>query len=103
MYGRVTMKVKSIKDAAKKKATKTSRVVDISKVAKKEKASSEKLMLQAVRTIAGKMRVDAANLNKTDLIRAIQRAEGNNDCFASAQVLNCEQTNCLWRADCSPF
>jgi hypothetical protein len=95
------MKVKSIKDAAKKKVTKSARVVDISKDANTKKASSEKMTLQDVRAIAEKMGVDAGSLNKTELIRAIQRAEGNNDCYASAQVQTCGQTNCLWHQDCA--
>ncbi len=96
------MKVKNIKAAAKKKTSKTGEVIDINNFAKKKKASSEKLMLQDVRAIAKKMGVDAGNLNKKELIRAIQRAEGNKDCYMSAQVLNCEQMICLWREDCSP-
>jgi hypothetical protein len=37
---------------------------------------------------------------KTDLIRAIQRAEGNID-FAAIHADECEQLNCLWREDCA--
>ncbi len=95
------MKVKNIKDAAKKKATKTGKVVDIKKNVKKAEVSSEKLTLQDVRAIAEKMGVDTGNLNKTELIRAIQRAEGNKDCYASAQVQTCGRTNCLWHQDCA--
>jgi hypothetical protein len=97
------MKVKSIKAVTKNKTSTTGKVIDIKNYATRKKASSEKLMLQDVRAIAEKRGVDAGNLNKTDLIKAIQRAEGNKDCYMSAQVLNCEQTNCLWREDCNPF
>jgi hypothetical protein len=38
-------------------------------------------------------------MSRTDLIRAIQRAEGNSDCFATMQVNDCYQMNCLWRVD----
>ncbi|MDA8433331.1 MAG: 2Fe-2S iron-sulfur cluster-binding protein, partial [Nitrospiraceae bacterium] len=34
------------------------------------------------------------------LVRAIQRAEGNFDCFGSARSGHCSQDDCLWRQDC---
>src|SRR5512143_740028 len=95
------MKVKSIKDAATKKATKTSKVQDIKKAAETAEVSSEKLTLQDIRGIAEKMGVDSRSLNKTELIRSIQRSEGNNDCYASAQVKTCGQSNCMWHQDCA--
>ncbi len=36
--------------------------------------------------------------NKEDLIRTIQLAEGNQDCFKREQ--DCGQTNCAWYQDC---
>jgi hypothetical protein len=94
------MKVKSIKAAAKKKEVKTEKIQDINKFAKTAKASSEKLTLQDIRGIAEMMGVDSRSLNKTELIRSIQRTEGNNDCYASAQVQTCGQMICLWHQDC---
>jgi len=38
-------------------------------------------------------------LDTTALIRSIQRAEGNPDCFRRAQV-GCDQFNCIWRKYC---
>jgi len=40
----------------------------------------------------------AAKLRKTDLIHAIQIAEGNTDCFA--RISNCAVSPCLYRAEC---
>ena len=40
-----------------------------------------------------------AGLRKVELIRTIQRAEGNFDCFGTA-IENCDQTDCLFRKDC---
>lgn len=94
------MKIKSIKAAAKKKASTSGKVIDIKDFAKKN-VSPGKLMLEDIRGIAEKIGVDTRNMNKTELIRAIQRAEGNNDCYASAQVQTCGQTNCLWHQDCA--
>ena len=38
---------------------------------------------------------------KTDLIKAIQVAEGNSPCFATPKVSSCGQDACCWRGDCS--
>lgn len=98
------MKIKNIKDAAKKKATESGKVIDIKDAAKKKKEHAKKLKkLQEVRTMARKMGIDTRNVTLKELIRAIQRAEGNKACYMSAEVLTCEQTNCLWREDCAPF
>lgn len=39
-------------------------------------------------------------LNKKLLVQSIQRKEGNFDCFSTAASGYCDQTSCLWRADC---
>lgn len=38
-------------------------------------------------------------LDVTELIRSIQRAEGNIDCFRNAQH-DCDQPDCAWRLYC---
>jgi hypothetical protein len=127
--GGVIMKVKSIKDAAKKKAAKSAKVVDIKKAAKKVEVSSgkaaakkkaikpekgedicelaikteedtKKILLQDIMAIAERMGIDAGDLNRTELVRAIQRAEGYSDCFMTDQVRTCGQLNCLWYQEC---
>ncbi len=57
--------------------------------------------IQAIKEIAKKKGIMAGKLNKTDLIRTIQKAEGNYDCFASSQADKCGQAKCLWRKDCA--
>ena len=95
------MKIKGIEDAAKKKTSKPGKVVDIETYAKKREVHAEKIKrLKEVRNIARKMGIDTRNVYQTDLIRAIQRAEGNNACFATSSVQTCGQMNCLWRTDC---
>lgn len=37
---------------------------------------------------------------KGDLIRTIQRAEGNFDCYGSAGRFDCPQQDCCWRESC---
>ena len=38
-------------------------------------------------------------LDITTLIRSIQRAEGNTDCFQRG-IIDCEQIDCKWRSFC---
>jgi hypothetical protein len=40
------------------------------------------------------------NMKKQNIIRSIQLAEGNFDCFGSAVAGECDQMNCIWRVDC---
>lgn len=42
---------------------------------------------------------DTWKYSKKDLIKTIQRQEGNFDCFGTARS-NCDQSTCCWRADC---
>ncbi len=42
---------------------------------------------------------DTWRLSKKELIKTIQRKEGNFDCFGSARNF-CDQLTCVWRADC---
>ena len=58
------------------------------------------MKVQDIKDIAKQKDVNARKMNKTDLIRAIQIAEGSNACFATSSVQTCGQMNCLWRADC---
>lgn len=98
------MKIKDIKDAAKKKASKPGKVIDIKAAAKKKEEHALKLKkLQEVRTIARKMGIDTRNVTMTELIRAIQRVEGNKDCYMTAQVLTCGEKNCCWREVCAAY
>jgi hypothetical protein len=42
---------------------------------------------------------DTWRLSKKDLIKTIQRAEGNFDCYGTAKG-GCSQVACCWRSDC---
>ena len=59
------------------------------------------MTLKEVKEIAKNMHLKVTNVKKTDIIRTIQRSEGNNDCFKTGYVNECRQFNCLWRHDCS--
>ena len=56
--------------------------------------------IQEIRKIAQAHGIKTGKLAKIDLIKHIQKEEGNFDCFASAVDGICDQTNCLWRQDC---
>ena len=42
---------------------------------------------------------DTWKYSKKDLVKAIQRTEGNFPCFGTATA-NCDQWACCWRSDC---
>ncbi len=58
------------------------------------------MLMQEIREIARARGLKPGKKSKIDLIHAIQDAEGNMPCFATATVLDCGQEGCLWRADC---
>ena len=43
--------------------------------------------------------IKAKNPKKADLIRMVQRAEGNFDCFGRAED-HCDRMDCCFRSDC---
>ncbi|MET0085448.1 MAG: SAP domain-containing protein [Sedimenticola sp.] len=56
--------------------------------------------IKEIRKIAREHGLETAKLKQDELIRAIQIAEGNFDCFGSCREQYCDQSECLWRADC---
>ena len=58
------------------------------------------MQIKIIKEIAKRKGVIPGNMSRTDLIRSIQRTEGNSDCFATMHVNDCNQMNCLWRVDC---
>lgn len=58
------------------------------------------MLMQEIREIAKEFGIKTSRMTKLNLIREIQRTEGNFDCFASASAGECDQTGCLWREDC---
>jgi len=45
--------------------------------------------------------VKSVGKSKEALIREIQRAEGNRDCFGRGESRTCGQAACAWRDDCN--
>jgi hypothetical protein len=60
----------------------------------------EIMKIQRVREIARERGLQPGKAEKEELIKAIQRQEGNFDCFATAYDGMCDQTGCRWREDC---
>lgn len=59
------------------------------------------MTVKEIREIAKAKGVRIRNMRKKEtLIRAIQQAEGNFDCFGTATSGVCDQSGCLWRKDC---
>ncbi len=58
------------------------------------------MKIQRIREIARHQGLDPGKAEKVELIRTIQRKEGNFDCFAAAHEGVCDQGDCLWRTDC---
>jgi len=58
------------------------------------------MTLREIKEIAKEKGIRVGNMKKENIIRSIQRAEGNFDCFGTAISGVCDQMNCLWRKDC---
>ncbi len=59
------------------------------------------MKMQEIREFAKKRGIKTANMKKADVIRAIQRDEGNTDCYESGNANKCGQAQCLWKDDCA--
>lgn len=59
------------------------------------------MKLDEIKEIAKQHNVKTGKLKKADLVRAIQQAEGNVQCFDSGSSPVCGQDQCLWRGDCT--
>lgn len=57
------------------------------------------MTVREIQKMAKEMGVKISGLRKTEMIRSIQRAEGNPDCFGTATDY-CDQSGCLFRQDC---
>lgn len=58
------------------------------------------MKMTEIRAIARQRGISSRTMNKTDLVRTLQRQEGNAECFNTGQVASCGQNQCLWYDDC---
>ncbi|MDY6854504.1 MAG: Rho termination factor N-terminal domain-containing protein [Thermodesulfobacteriota bacterium] len=57
------------------------------------------MTMKELKKFAKELNIKISGLRKAELIRTIQKAEGNFDCFGSAKD-HCDQYDCLFREDC---
>jgi Rho termination factor, N-terminal domain len=58
------------------------------------------MKLEEIKEIAKQHGIKAGKMKKAELVRAIQEAEGNPQCFTTGASSACGQVDCLWREDC---
>jgi hypothetical protein len=58
------------------------------------------MTIKKIKDIAKSNGIKVGNMKKENIIRSIQRTEGNFDCFGTAISGVCDQINCMWREDC---
>lgn len=59
------------------------------------------MTIDEIKKIAAQHHIKTGKARKSELVRAIQQAEGNQACFNSNSSATCGQDACLWRADCT--
>ncbi|MBI5656033.1 MAG: SAP domain-containing protein [Geobacter sp.] len=58
------------------------------------------MKIDEIKVLAKEKGVKAGKMKKAELILAIQREEGNEECYNSGKAAICGQEQCLWREDC---
>ena len=58
------------------------------------------MKIDEIKKLAKKHNIAVGKARKSDLVRAIQQAEGNPPCFDTNYATDCGQNECLWREDC---
>lgn len=58
------------------------------------------MKVQDIRIKAKELGIRPNKMNKTDLIRSIQRNEESIECYATDRIQHCGELDCLWRTDC---
>lgn len=56
--------------------------------------------MKEIKLIAVECGIVPGKLKKAELVRAIQRAENNPECFMIGLLDRCVEYDCLWRGDC---
>ncbi|MBI4776021.1 MAG: Rho termination factor N-terminal domain-containing protein [Deltaproteobacteria bacterium] len=56
-----------------------------------------------IRKKAKELNINTYRMKKTDMIRSIQRAENNPECYGTPRVKDCNEERCLWRPDCLEY
>jgi hypothetical protein len=59
------------------------------------------MKLEEIKSIAQLYSIKAGKMKKSELVKAIQQAEGNEQCFEAGKSASCGQSSCSWREICS--
>lgn len=59
------------------------------------------MKLEEIKAIAQQHGIKVSKVKKSELVRAIQSAEGNEQCFEAGNSATCGQADCSWREICS--
>ncbi len=59
--------------------------------------------INIIRAKAKALGLKTGRISKIELVRNIQRAEGNFACFATAVDGICDQQDCMWCEECFAF
>ena len=92
---------KNVEVADRKKALKAVKVQPARRVVSSKEMDDETRMMHDVIVIANNIGIDVVKVITTEIVRAIQRAEGYAACYMTGEVLSCGQVNCLWRTVCA--
>lgn len=95
------MTTKTVKDTAINYG-KTEKIVSTRPIhnSKLKTTGNVHITLKKVKDIAKSKGINPSKMRKTEIIKNIQRAEGNFDCFGTATAGYCDQQNCLWITEC---
>jgi hypothetical protein len=58
------------------------------------------MKMAEIKTVAKAKGLNAFGKTKEALIREVQKAERNRDCFNRGESAHCGQARCAWRTDC---
>lgn len=58
------------------------------------------MKVNEIKEIARQHNLKVGKATKSELVKAIQQAEGNQRCFDSNFSSECGQHSCAWREDC---
>jgi hypothetical protein len=75
-------------------------MVGARKVNKILKLKEKNMTFNEIRKMAKGMQINTNRLKLPDIIRSIQRAENNIECFGTQRVDSCNENVCLWRNRC---
>ena len=59
------------------------------------------MKITEIKEIARKHDIKVGKATKIELVRSIQLAEGNQQCFTNNLSAECGQHSCAWREDCN--